>query len=156
MKKLNFACTAVLVGLLPACATVTKGTTDEVMIRSNVKDATVTTDLGYHGTVPANIEHKRKKTYTVTVEAEGYKSAEVFIDNKFSGSGAAGLAGNVLLGGVVGLAVDGISGSTLDHYPNDVFIELMPLGSSEEAKLVIAEPEQPVKERIEEIGEGDI
>lgn len=150
----HFTVLALAIGFLPACATVTKGTTDEVMVTSKPSHAIVTTTLGFHGTTPARIEHKRKKKFTVTVEAEGYKPVEIYIDNRFSGTGAAGLAGNILLGGVVGLAVDGVTGSTLDHYPADVFVELMPLAGEGEARITVQEPENKVA--ITEDNEEDI
>lgn len=44
-----------------------------------------------------------------------------------AGSGAAGFAGNVLLGGVVGMGVDAATGATLEHTPNPVNATLRPL-----------------------------
>ncbi|WP_210247459.1 hypothetical protein [Neoaquamicrobium microcysteis] len=44
-----------------------------------------------------------------------------------SGGGAAGLAGNILIGGVIGAGVDVATGATLDHHPNPANIYLVPL-----------------------------
>jgi len=132
------------IALLTACATVTKGTTDEVVISSEPSGSKVTTTLGYEGITPATIEHKRKKTFTATIENEGYKPAQIFIDSRLAGSGTAGLAGNILLGGVIGLAVDGISGASLDHYPDNVLVQLVPLTDEGEARIIIQTPEKNI------------
>ncbi|HHH43219.1 MAG TPA: PEGA domain-containing protein [Gammaproteobacteria bacterium] len=137
MKQLFIPLIAVL---LSACATVTKGTTDEVIIQSQPSGANITTTLGYHGVTPAKIEHKRKKAFTATIEIEGYKPAKIFIDTRLADSGAAGLAGNILVGGVIGLAIDGISGSSLDHYPDDVLVKLVPVSDKGEASVIIRTP----------------
>jgi hypothetical protein len=42
------------------------------------------------------------------------------------GTGAAGFAGNVLLGGLVGMGVDAATGAALDHKPNPVIVTLQP------------------------------
>ena len=158
--KAHFFLTAAIVGLLPACATVTKGTTDEAYVRSEPKGAKVTTDLGFHGITPANIVHKRKKTYTITVEKTGYKPIEIFIDNRLEGTGVAGVAGNVVLGGVVGLVVDGVSGAALDHYPADVFVELELEESPKESVFTALDTERTAKKAVEdrtdELVEDDI
>ena len=79
----------------------------------------------------------------VRAEKEGYKPGQVFVDTKVSGGGAAGLAGNLLIGGVVGVGVDAISGATLDHTPNPVNITLVPVDSEGESTN-ITKPEPPV------------
>jgi hypothetical protein len=43
------------------------------------------------------------------------------------GSGAAGFAGNLLLGGLVGIGVDAATGAAQDHKPNPVIVTLQPL-----------------------------
>ncbi len=62
----------------------------------------------------------RKKEFTLTASAPGYQSQVIDVETRVSGKGAAGMAGNVLLGGVIGVGVDAATGATLDHYPNPV------------------------------------
>lgn len=50
------------------------------------------------------------------------------------GNGAAGLAGNVLIGGVIGMGTDVATGATQDHKPNPVHAVL---------ELVKKAPEKP-------------
>jgi hypothetical protein len=42
-----------------------------------------------------------------------------------AGGGAAGLVGNVVVGGVVGMAADAATGAALKHVPNPVPVELV-------------------------------
>ena len=57
----------------------------------------------------------------------GYKPQEVPVKTQIAGAGAAGFAGNILLGGVVGMGVDAATGSTLEHVPNPVHVALEPI-----------------------------
>ncbi|MDQ6436641.1 hypothetical protein RB623_21540 [Mesorhizobium sp. LHD-90] len=50
---------------------------------------------------PCTVEVSRKSVLTAYAEKPGYKPGSIYIDTKFSGGGAAGVAGNVLVGGVV-------------------------------------------------------
>ena len=43
-----------------------------------------------------------------------------------SGSGGAGFAGNLLLGGFVGMGVDAATGAAMDHKPNPIAIGAKP------------------------------
>ena len=44
-----------------------------------------------------------------------------------SGNGAAGMAGNILLGGFIEAIFDAATGATLDHYPNPPHFVLVPI-----------------------------
>ena len=48
------------------------------------------------------------------------------LTKEIPGTGAAGFAGNVLLGGLVGMGVDAATGAALDHKPNPVIVTLQP------------------------------
>ncbi|HFD81210.1 MAG TPA: PEGA domain-containing protein [Gammaproteobacteria bacterium] len=124
MKQQTIAIALAASTLASGCATIARGTTDTVHVAANVPGATVTTDHGYHGTVPAVIEARRKDTFTVTVSADGYRPQSVFVDNKISGKGGLGMAGNALIGGVIGVGIDAVSGAAMDHYPVDIYVTL--------------------------------
>jgi hypothetical protein len=66
----------------------------------------------------------RKSTFVATVIKPGYKPATISVTNKISGGGGVGMAGNLILGGVIGAAVDGSNGSMLDLVPNPAFVKL--------------------------------
>lgn len=57
---------------------------------------------------------------------------------KVAGAGVAGFAGNLVVGGIVGMGVDAVTGSTLEHFPNPVFASLLPLRNVPPAAVVAA------------------
>ena len=89
----------------------------------------------------------------MTIEKEGYKTATYNVTHEMAGGGGAGMAGNLLLGGVIGAAVDANSGATQRLVPNPLTVTLEPV---EQAKVavepaaaapVVAEPQaEPVSE----------
>ncbi|MFL6797331.1 MAG: hypothetical protein ACJ8F3_07955 [Xanthobacteraceae bacterium] len=56
----------------------------------------------------------------------GYIGQQVEVKTRIADSGAAGLAGNIIAGGVVGLGVDAATGAALEHVPNPVIVVLEP------------------------------
>lgn len=113
---------------LSACATTTRGRTEEVKFTSVPSGARVTTDtetaLGC--TTPCALTIGRKEEFTATF-THGGRVRVVEVTTKASLTGRAAMAGNVLSGGVVragvGVGVDAASGATLDHVPNPVHVD---------------------------------
>jgi hypothetical protein len=68
----------------------------------------------------------RKAEFIAVFTKDGYQRQEIPVSTRLASSGAAGFAGNVLLGGVIGMGVDASTGSTLEHYPNPVFATMQP------------------------------
>lgn len=107
------------------CATVTRGTEDAWEISSDPVGAKVETSNGHQcPATPCAIRMSRKSEFTATVTKEGYKSATVTVTHKTAGAGAAGVAGNVLVGGVIGVGVDVVTGASQDLTPNPAFVKL--------------------------------
>jgi hypothetical protein len=126
------------------CASVTRGWTEQMQITSNPADAQARTSLGQTCTTPCTLQVNRKDEFSVTISKPGYHSAEVAVTTRVAGAGVAGLAGNVLLGGVVGIGVDAVSGAALEHYPNPVVATLPPLKKGETPSVIrIAPPPAP-------------
>jgi hypothetical protein len=114
-------------GTLGACATVTRGSEDAWVINSEPSGAKVETTNGHQcSATPCAIKMKRKSEFTATLTKKGYKPATVQVSHKTAGAGAAGVAGNVLLGGVIGLGVDMYTGASQDLVPNPVTVTLEP------------------------------
>ncbi len=115
--------------VLAGCATVTRGTTNQVTLNSEPAGAEAKTSMGYHcPSTPCTFEVSRKAEFIVTFSKSGYKTTEVPVATRVAGGGVAGFAGNVLIGGLVGMGVDAATGSTLEHFPNPVFVTLQPIG----------------------------
>lgn len=133
------------------CASVTRGTTDVLEVSTEppgatvyvtrtdkdltdkeMENNTVTDDIDmddpetYRLTAksPAAFKLSRKGKYFVEIEKEGYLPVEVNVTHKTSGQGGAGMAGNVLVGGAIGVVVDASTGATQDLTPNPIEVNL--------------------------------
>ncbi|MEP7348938.1 MAG: hypothetical protein ABI668_03175 [Sphingorhabdus sp.] len=112
---------------LSACATVTRGTKQQVEFKSTPEGADMKTSEGFSCVTPCKIKLKRKTAFDAVFTKAGYESATVKVKSKFSGGGAAAGAGNILLGGVIGGVVDGSNGSLNSLMPNPVDVILAPV-----------------------------
>ena len=111
------------------CASVTRGTTENISISSTPAGATAEVsglDNPTSCVTPCVVIAKRSAEITVTVNKEGYETQVIPLIREIPGSGAAGFAGNVLLGGLVGMGVDAATGAAMDHKPNPVTVTLQP------------------------------
>lgn len=109
----------------PGCATITRGTTDQLAVESDPAGAQVTLSNGQEGIPLASFTLPRKDPLTVTFREDGYQEVTVKV-NPEMGGGDAGQAGNVLIGGVVGAIIDPASGAIYDLKPNPVSGKLVP------------------------------
>ena len=109
------------------CATITRGTTDQIQIQSEPSEARATTSLGQSCQTPCTLQVSRKDEFTVSFQKEGYEPQQIDVKTQVAGSGAAGFAGNILLGGVVGMGADVATGAALEHVPNPVRASLVPI-----------------------------
>lgn len=110
---------------LSACATITRGTTTAFTVESTPPAAEVKTSTGFTcPATPCTFKMPRKEGFSVTVSKAGYKPLTTDIVTKMSGGGAAGMAGNVLAGGIIGIGVDASSGALNDLSPNPLKVTL--------------------------------
>lgn len=112
---------------LGGCATVTRGTTEQITINSEPAGAEAKSSIGHACTAtPCTWEVNRKSEFVVSFSKPGYEDTQVPVSTRIAGAGAAGFAGNVLIGGLIGMGVDAATGSTLEHYPSPVMASLVP------------------------------
>ncbi|KPH82133.1 translation initiation factor 2 [Bosea vaviloviae] len=117
-----------------ACGTVTRGSNEDVTFNSEPPGAKVLTSTGLVcNATPCTFPISRKQEFIATFELPGHHSQQVAVKTEVSGGGAAGMAGNILVGGVVGIVVDASTGATLDHSPNPVFVTMSPVQSPKRA-----------------------
>jgi hypothetical protein len=126
---------------LTGCATITRGTSEQLMIQSEPSGATVRLSNGFTGVTPAIFTVPRKGDVIVKVTKEGYEDAELILKSQLSGKGTAGFVGNVLIGGIIGGGIDVATGATLSHVPNPVHATLVPKAAP--AAVVITQPAKP-------------
>jgi hypothetical protein len=85
----------------------------------------VRTSVGFAcDATPCTFKIPRKGAFDVTITKPGYKTVNTRVETQIAGAGAAGLAGNVLAGGVIGIGVDAMSGASLEHKPNPLKVTL--------------------------------
>src|SRR5258708_25434867 len=118
--------------LLPClgCASVTRGTTENISIATTPAGATADIsglEIPTACVTPCVVQAKRNADITVAINKEGYEPQVIPLTKEIPAPGAAGFAGNILLGGLVGMGVDAATGAALDHKPNPVTVTLQPV-----------------------------
>jgi hypothetical protein len=112
------------------CASVTRGTTENISIATTPAGATADIS-GLENPLacvtPCVVQAKRSADIVVTINKEGYEQQIIALTKEVPGSGAAGFAGNILAGGLIGMGVDAATGAAQDHKPNPVTVTLQPL-----------------------------
>jgi hypothetical protein len=127
-RQFILACAGlVLLGAAGGCASITNGTSQSINVNSDPgeADCTLTRDGRELATVktPSPVKVKREsKTIHVVCKKEGYRDGETSMDARFETA----TLGNLILGGVVGLAVDAASGA-YQRYDEFVMVHLSPL-----------------------------
>ena len=124
-KQLSLAFVALL--LISGCASVTRGTKDTLVVESTPAGAEVRLSTGGTGKTPTSFQLPRKQMLDVYIEKEGYEPLTVHVSSQVSGTGAVGMAGNVLIGGLVGIGVDAWTGASKDLRPNPIKVTLVAL-----------------------------
>lgn len=110
---------------LPACATITRGTTQQFTVESTPPGARVSTSNGFDCvSTPCTFRMPRKDPFRVTVALDGYVTQTVEVTSSVSGAGGTAMAGNILVGGLIGGAVDATSGAMNDLKPNPLVVTL--------------------------------
>ena len=120
---------------LTSCATITRGVHEKLRIESDPSGANVVLSSGEKGVTPATfVEKRRRDSFTVTVSKPGYAAQTVTVKSKAGGTGATAMAGNLLLGGAIGMGVDAGTGAYNSLYPNPVSVHLVPTSKSKTSK----------------------
>jgi len=114
-----------------SCATITRGVHDKLTVTSDPSGANVVLSTGERGVTPTKFVKERKTDpFTVTVSKPGYVPETVKVESKFGGTGGGAMAGNLLLGGAIGIGVDAGTGAYKSLYPNPVSVHLVPTSKS--------------------------
>ena len=127
MKLAGLAIALGVVLSLPACATIVRGRNTDWNVRTDPAGASVATSNGYRcEATPCALRMPRKSSFQATITKPDYKTITATVGNGVSGGGGGALVGNLLFGGVLGLAVDAVTGAALDLRPNPLTIRLEP------------------------------
>lgn len=110
-KLFAVACVA-----LTGCATIMQGPKQQMSISSTPSAAQIMIDGANVGVTPMIAQLERKKSHVVRIIAPGYQPYEIPITKSVSGW----VAGNLVFGGLIGLAVDAMTGSMYKLSPDTV------------------------------------
>src|SRR3989442_1110888 len=102
MRSIKLSVLAGTCVLVSACATITRGTNQNFVVESTPSEANVKLSTGQTCVTPCTLRMKRKSEFAVTVSKDGYQTREAHVHGVVKGGGAAGAAGNVLFGGLIG------------------------------------------------------
>lgn len=133
-----------LIAPLCACATITRGTTQAFTVETDPNGAQVSTSNGLScDSTPCTFARvAREAEFTVTITKDGYRTVTHNVTHQTAGGGAAGMAGNVILGGLVGAAIDGNSGATQDLVPNPLRVTLERVAPAADASAASLAPQE--------------
>jgi hypothetical protein len=112
--------------LTASCGSIMHGGSQDIGISSSPTGAAVTVDNMGKGVTPIVANLSRKQNHIVKVELPGYAPAELTLTNSVSGW----VWGNIVFGGLVGLAVDAISGGLYNLNPDQLQTTLAKQGAS--------------------------
>ncbi len=111
----------VAMSLTTGCATIVNGDMVSVPVYTTPPEAKISV-AGQELRSPATAQIPRGKgDFKMTIEKEGYKTGYVLLTQSLDGW----LWGNILLGGLIGLLVDFISGDAYDLEPELVNFDLV-------------------------------
>lgn len=131
MNSLKRVTPAILLFIfLTGCGTIIHGTTEQVGVTSSPSGATVEIDNTKIGETPLTQELSRKDSHSVKVSMDGYESYEMIINRNTSGW----VWGNIVFGGLIGLAVDATTGGMYKLNPNEINAQLKESGRAELAE----------------------
>jgi uncharacterized protein YceK len=99
--------------LLTGCASIMHGTSQDIGISSTPTNALVSIDNMPAGNTPVVAKLSRKDNHIVHLTVDGYAPADLTLTRSTSGW----VWGNIVFGGLIGLAVDAITGGLYNLTP---------------------------------------
>lgn len=101
------------------CATIINGRSQDVALASTPPGADVKVD-GAQTTTPGRVTLKRDQDYKAVFTKEGFPDQSVKLEKKPSWW----ILGNVLIGGLVGLVIDFVTGGAYKLVPDSVDVDM--------------------------------
>ncbi|MFT7637545.1 MAG: hypothetical protein ACI9Y8_001322 [Candidatus Omnitrophota bacterium] len=117
--------------LTSGCATIVNSPNQDVPISSYPRGARVIVDGGESYITPTILKLKRKQDHSLLFKKSGYDDLVFKITRSLSGA----VAGNILVGGLIGLGVDAISGAGYKLVPKEVMVTLLPKSNPSKAGI---------------------
>lgn len=110
---------------IAGCATIFKGTTQDIAVKSTPEKATVSikTMAGmemFSGSTPVTAKLGKKYAYIATIKMDGYKETTIQISQSLEGW----FIGNLLCGGILGMIIDYANGAMWNLEPESINVTL--------------------------------
>ncbi|MCA8939885.1 MAG: PEGA domain-containing protein [Planctomycetes bacterium] len=105
---------------LSSCATIIDGTSSDVRITSEPSGATVLVDGIEKGKTPATVKMSKSDSNVVTLKLNGYDDSMMKVERKFAGW----TVGNLVLGGLIGIIVDVVTGAVQRISPTEYHVNM--------------------------------
>lgn len=122
MKRILATIFIVSIAFTTGCASIVKGTDQKLTFDSEPDGATVSVSGRVLGKTPLTASVDRASNQVFTFEKEGYETHT----SQLSTTTNPWFFGNIVLGGLIGSTVDGISGAIHQYSPDQYFITLTP------------------------------
>lgn len=116
MRNKIISCSLALTFLMTSCATIVSGSKQNVKFSSNPTSATIFIDEVEVGKTPFEIKLARKSEHSVMLKLEGYQTYQTKLTKKFN----AWFLGNILIGGLIGIIIDPITGAIYNLSPDEI------------------------------------
>lgn len=120
MKNKKVICLLLLCSLFvltsSGCCSIFSGSTQKITISSTPPGAKVTADNGTSIITPGSIVLERKSKHTLVAELTGHESQQVQLEQRLNNW----VWANILIGGLIGLAIDMVSGAINELHPQEV------------------------------------
>lgn len=122
------------------CATIVSGRHQDIHVTSDPPGVRVKADTGVEVTTPAELSLTRNKRHTLVAECEGSEPQQKELQCGMNGW----IVGNILIGGVIGVVVDIVSGAHGQLSPDAVhfdFTEAGRLSENRKSEYVASHPD---------------
>lgn len=148
-----FLISSFLLFCVMSCASIIHGKSQDIFISSQPKGAKILVDDKDFGLTPKTLglprmgrmegEPSTKKEYKITITLEGYMPYETILQRRVDGW----FYGNLLIGGIIGIVVDAVTGSMYKLTPNQISAQMKMNGANvfnhKKSKIFIATTLKP-------------
>ncbi len=120
MKNSILSCSLALTFLFSSCATIISGSKQKISFTSTPVAASIFVDEVEVGKTPFELKLARNNEHNVMIKLEGYQTYQTRLTKKFN----AWYLGNILIGGIIGLIVDPITGAMYNLSPDQIHAQM--------------------------------
>jgi len=144
MRTLALLSCLMFLFVLEGCASIMHGTSQEMTFQSSPEEVTVTVGGRVIGKTPVTSRLDKKSGQAVVFSKDGYKPVTMELTTTLD----SWFWGNIVLGGLIGSTIDGISGSVNQYSPSQYFVTLTPDGISSIENSTLKSQREKAKEFI--------